>query len=121
MKDLKKITLDLPEYILLAAVVFYWFSAGVVINYVAITLVIGLILQIVFKFRILGIVLPSVLMLLSFYMLLALISEFNEFPTFNYEAKKLLFVGLTIFMGSMLVSGLMFFKYAFTRSRGSAS
>tara|TARA_R110000868_G_scaffold148867_2_gene371096 strand:- start:13 stop:375 length:363 start_codon:yes stop_codon:yes gene_type:complete len=120
MKDLKKITLDLPEYILLAAVVFYWFSAGVVINYVAITLVIGLILQIVFKFRILGIVLPSVLMLLSFYMLLALISEFNEFPTFNYEAKKLLFVGLTIFMGSMLVSGLMFFKYAFLPSKAKA-
>ena len=93
MKDLKKITLQLPEYILLAAVVFYWFSAGVVVKYVAITLVIGLILQIVFKFRLLGIVLPSLLMLTSFYMLLALISEFNEFPTFNYEAKKLLFVG----------------------------
>ena len=45
MKDLKKITLQLPEYILLAAVVFYWFSAGVAVNYVAITLVIGLILQ----------------------------------------------------------------------------
>tara|TARA_R110002050_G_scaffold80304_3_gene171797 strand:+ start:7583 stop:7864 length:282 start_codon:yes stop_codon:yes gene_type:complete len=93
MKDLKKITLQLPEYILLAAVVFYWFSAGVAVNYVAITLVIGLILQIVFKFRLLGIVLPSLLMLTSFYMLLALISEFNKFPTFNYEAKKLLFVG----------------------------
>lgn len=120
MKGLKKISLDLPEYILLAAVVFYWFSAAIFINYVAIMLLIGFILQIVFKFRIVGIVLPSLLMLTSFYMLLALISEFNEFPTFNYEAKKLLFVGLAIFMVSMLVSGLMFFKYAFLPSKAKA-
>ena len=44
-------------------------------------------------------------------MLLALMSEFNEFPTFNSEAKKLLFAGLSYFISTMVVSGIMIFKY----------
>ena len=45
-------------------------------------------------------------------MLMALMSEFNEFPTFNFEAKKLLFVGLTYFILTIVVSGIMIYKYS---------
>jgi hypothetical protein len=111
MEKLKKLSLQLPEYLLIFAVIFYWGSAGKVINPIAIILIIGLILQIIFKNRIVGIIIPSLLILTSFYMLLALMSEFNEFPTFNADAKKLLFVGLSYFISTMTVSGLMIYRY----------
>jgi hypothetical protein len=117
MEKLKKILLQLPEYLLITAVVFYWGSAGRVINPIAIVLIIGLILQIIFKNRIVGIIIPSLLILTSFYMLLALMSEFNEFPTFNAEAKKLLFWGLSYFISTIIVSGLMIYRYSTMEKR----
>jgi hypothetical protein len=111
MEKLKKLSLQLPEYLLIFAVIFYWGSAGKVINPIAIVLIIGLILQIIFKNRIVGIIIPSLLILTSFYMLLALMSEFNEFPTFHADAKKLLFVGLSYFISTMAVSGFMIYRY----------
>ena len=97
---------------MIAAVVFYWFSAGSAVNYIAIGLIIFLILQIIFKNRIVGIIIPSILVMISFYMLLALMSEFNEFLTFSSDAKELLFVGLSYFISTIIVSGIMIYKYA---------
>lgn len=111
MERLKKISLNLPEYLLIAAVIFYWTSSGMVINPIAIGLIIVLILQIIFKNRIVGVLIPSLLIMTSLYMLMALMSEFNEFPTFNSDAKKLLFVGLSYFISTMTVSGIMIYKY----------
>lgn len=112
MERLKKLLLQLPEYLLIVAVIFYWGSAGIVINPIAIFLILGLILQIIFKNRIVGLIIPSLLILASFYMLLALMSEFNEFPTFNADAKKLLFVGLSYFISTIVVSMLMIYRYS---------
>lgn len=112
MKDLKKITLQLPEFFLMAAILFYWLSTSTIINPIAIGLLLVLVFQIIFKNRIIGIAIPSLLILVSFYMLLALISEFNEFPTFNANAKELLFVGLTFFTSSIIISGIMIYKYS---------
>jgi hypothetical protein len=115
MKKLNQILLKLPEYLLIAAVIFYWGSAGIIINPIAIALIVILILQIILRNRIVGIIIPSLLILTSFYMLLALISEFNEFPSFNAEAKKLLFVGLSYFILTMVVSGIMIYKYSMSK------
>lgn len=112
MKSFKKIILALPEYVLIAAVLFYWMSAGLIINYIAIVLLAAIILQMILKNRIVGIVIPSMMILTCFYMILALISEFREFPTFNTEAKTLLFVGLFYFLTTILVSLIMLYKYA---------
>lgn len=113
MKErIKTFILQLPEYLLIVAVLFYWFSAGLAVNYIAIGLIIVLILQIIFKNRIVGIIIPSILVMLSLYMLLALMSEFNEFLTFNSDAKELLFVGLSYFISTIIVSGVMIYKYA---------
>ena len=97
---------------LLAAVFFYWYSAGIIVNPIAIGLIIVLVLQIIFKNRIVGIIIPSFLILFSCYMIVALMSEFYEFPTFNADAKVLLFIGLSYFLTTIIVSGIMFYKYA---------
>jgi hypothetical protein len=107
-----KIVLKLPEYLLIAAVIFYWFSSGNVGNPIAIGLLTILIFQIIFKNRIVGLIIPSILILACLYMLLALFSEFNEFPSFNAEAKKLLFVGLSFFISTIMVSAIMIYKYS---------
>ena len=112
MKRVKTFILQLPEYLLIAAVLFYWFSTGLAVNYIAIGLIIVLILQIIFKNRIVGIIIPSILVMISLYMLLALMSEFNEFLTFSSDAKELLFVGLSYFMSTIIASGIMIYKYA---------
>ena len=112
MKRVKTFILQLPEYLLIAAVLFYWFSTGLAVNYIAIGLIIVLILQIIFKNRIVGIIIPSILVMISLYMLLALMSEFNEFLTFSSDAKELLFVGLSYFISTIIISGVMIYKYA---------
>jgi hypothetical protein len=118
MKTLKQILLESPEYLLVLAVIFYW-SSSAILNPIAITLLIVLVCQIIYKNKVVGIIIPTLLILSSLYMLLALLSEFREFPTFNYEAKKLLFVGLTFFISTIIVSGIMIYKYsvlAYTKS-----
>lgn len=112
MQNLKQRLLSLPEYLLIAAVIFYWVSTALVLNPVAIGLLVILILQLFLKNRIIGIVVPGLLIMASFYMLLALMSELNEFPVFNADARKLLLVGLSFFVSTILVSGVMLFKYA---------
>lgn len=120
MTTLKKILLSLPEYLLIAAVIFYWTSAGLIINPIAIVLIAGLVLQIIYKNQIVGIIIPCFLILICLYMLLALMSEFNEFPTFNTEAKTLLFVGLSYFILTMIVSGIMIYKYTRTETKNNS-
>lgn len=116
MSNIKKILLQLLEYILIAAVIFYWISSSAIINPIAIVLIIGLILQMIFKNKTIGLFIPSIIILASLYMLMALLSELREFSTFNYDAKKLLFVGLAFFISSIFISGLMIYKYAIIKN-----
>ena len=103
MSKIKTNLLKLPEYLLIIAVLFYYVSASIVFNPIAIGLWVVLVLQIIFKNQLVGILIPSLLILCCCFMLLALFSEFNEFPTFNAEAKQLLFIGLSFFISTMLV------------------
>ncbi|WP_431136001.1 hypothetical protein [Psychroserpens mesophilus] len=111
MKSLKHIILILPEYLLIAAVLFYWTSAGHVINYIAIGLIIAIVLQMIFKNKVVGVSIALLLIMTSLYMILALTSEVREFPSFNSEAKTLLFVGLTYFLTTICMSVVMIYKY----------
>lgn len=109
---MKKLVLEIPEYFLIAAVLFYWVSTANALNLFAISLLILLILQIIFKNKILGTLIPIVLILACLFLLLALFSEFREFPSFNSEAKTLVFVGLTYFISTLFISGVMIYKYS---------
>ncbi len=107
----KKIFLNIPEYLLIAAVLFYWMSAGLVINYIAIVLLVIIILQMIYKNKVIGIIIPTIMILTCFYMILALLSEVREFPSFNTEAQTLLFVGLAYFLITIIASIVMIIKY----------
>lgn len=96
----------------MASVIFYWGSAGWGLNPIAIGLLLLLGIQLIFQNKIFGLILPLLLTLACLYMILALISEFNEFENINQEARQLLFIGLTYFIITIAVSGFMFFKYA---------
>lgn len=102
---------NIPEYLLLLAVLLYWLPTSNPFNWVAITLVAVLIIQIIYKNKVLGIIISSLLILICCYMYLALFSELREFPTFDADAKELLFFGLFIFTATLVVAGFMFFKY----------
>jgi hypothetical protein len=112
MKKAKQILFRLPEYLLIAAVIFYWSSAGSIINPIAIGLVLILILQIIIRNRIIGLLIPILLILTCIFLSLALASEINEFPIFNAEAKRLLLIGLTYLTSTIFISGLISYKYS---------
>lgn len=113
MPKLKKLTFYLPEYMLLLSVIFYWISTANVINPIAIGLSLFLILQIIFRSRIVGLTVATVLVLFSLYMFLALISEVGEFPSFNEDAQLLFGVGSLWLGGTLAVSGMMIYNYFF--------
>lgn len=103
--------LQLPEYAMVLAVLFYWYSTSLLLNPVAIVLMLVLLLQLVINNRIIGIIIPSLVAPACCILFLALLSEFHEFPTFTYDAGLLLFVGLA-FIGTTALACLgMFYKY----------
>lgn len=111
MNKFKEILFKSPEYLLIAVAVFYWGSAGAIVNPVAIGLVLILIFQLIFKNRILGLIIPGLLIIISLYVTMALLSELSDFASFNAQAGKLLSVG-ALFI-AVVVSGcaLMIHKY----------
>lgn len=110
MNKLKQIILQLPEYLLILSVLFYWFSTSNLFNPVAISILLFLIIQIVFKNRIIGISIGVILIIASLYLLLALLSEFHEFPEYNKEAFTFLMIGFIYFFSTIIVSMIMLYK-----------
>ncbi|NNL16080.1 MAG: hypothetical protein HKO81_05505 [Flavobacteriaceae bacterium] len=104
-----KVIRFIPEVFMLLSVIYYWSLTGSLRNLVAIVLILLLLFQIITRTRVTGIIISSIFVLLNCYLILALLSELNEFSTFNSDAKKLAFFGfsyitLNIIMGaSMLV------------------
>ena len=111
MKNSISFLSNLVEYLLIIAVLFYWHGTSNLLNPFAIGLLAVLIFQIIFRNKVIGILIPCMLILLSMYMLLALFSEVNEFESFNSDAQRLLFIGLAYFLGTIMVSFLMIWKY----------
>jgi hypothetical protein len=108
IKDLKK---WIPETYLIASVIYYWIMTGTLLNPFAIVLLTFLIMLIVLKNRTFGMVLSILFLVLNLYMVLALISELNEFPAFNKDAQILLLVG-SIYLGvNILLSVFMLLKW----------
>lgn len=46
-------------------------------------------------------------------MLLALMSEFNEFTSFSPEARNLLLVGISLLFLNIVAIGIMIYKYSY--------
>ncbi|MCB0446743.1 MAG: hypothetical protein KDD03_04385 [Gelidibacter sp.] len=100
-----------PEIYLIGATIYYWTLTASTFNPVAIILLLILIYQVIYKTIVTGLIIASLLILLSFYMILALISELSEFTEANEDYKKLLMFG-TLFLGFNLIAGaIMLWKY----------
>ncbi len=111
MKKLKPYFKLIPEIYFLISVLFYWFSASVLLNPVAIILMAVFILQLIFQNKIIGTTIAVFLLPINLFMILAVVSEFKEFPVINTEAKTLLFVGMLYFGLNILMSVIMGIKY----------
>jgi len=109
MKILKHLRCYHSELYFIASILYYWILTGTLLNPVAAVLLIILACLIIFKNRVLGICISALFLLLNIYMVLAMLSELNEFESFNARAKQLaifgsLYLGLNIaFSISMLI------------------
>ncbi len=111
---MKKYVLILPEFILLGLST-YWFLDNFIggnhFNPFALAVCVILLLQVFFQNKYIGFSVATLISLFSLYMVLAVISEFRDFPSATAEAIQLLTVGLLfcfLGFGSAIV---MFYKF----------
>jgi len=104
---MKKILNVLAQAFLIIGVVFYWIESSTLLNPVAISLILLLFLELITKNLIVTLFSSFIIGFLSLYMMLAVISEYREFPAGDAEGKTLLIVGLSIFISSLLLSSFM--------------
>ena len=109
---MKNILLKIPEYYFVGLLIITGLFPSIFVNFFFIGLIGILILQIIFKNRITGILLGALIFLINLYFLGALLSEFHEFMEFNKSAKKLLFMGLSIWSVNLVASMTMIYRYA---------
>lgn len=107
----KKVIRYIPEVYLLLSVIYYWSLTASALNLYAITLIVLLLFQIITRNKITGIIISSIFILLNFYFILALVSELNEFPEFNSDAKKLAYFGFSYLVLNITIGTLMLVMY----------
>ncbi|WP_418639398.1 hypothetical protein [Winogradskyella sp.] len=108
---IKTITSLLPELFLIGFVIYYWTLTPNLFNPIAIALLAILVYQIFSKKTILGLLISTVVIMLSLFMVLALVSELAEFTVVNQDYNNLLLFG-SLYLGlTLLLAGFMFFKY----------
>ncbi|PZR23320.1 MAG: hypothetical protein DI539_03450 [Flavobacterium psychrophilum] len=110
---MKPIIQRLPELFFIGLGV-YWslenFLASNTVNWIALTFVVALTVQLFKQHRVAGMTLGLVLGLISAYMMFAVLSEFREFR-FYEQAFELLSVGLGIFGSGVIFATAMVYKF----------
>jgi hypothetical protein len=111
MKTLKLLRPWVAECYLIVSVLYYWIMTGTILNPVAMVLLLILTSLVIFKNKALGVSISIVFLLLNLYMVLAMISELNEFESFNQRAMELLIFGSLYFGLNIVVSIVMIMKW----------
>lgn len=111
MKIPSKLLVFLPESYIIFVVLFTGFTPPFSLHPLALLIAAVILLQLIFRNTITGIMLANLFALVNLYMILALLSEFSEFPTFNLAAAKLLIIGSLIILANLFIVGLMYFNY----------
>lgn len=111
MKNVKQFITTYAEAYLILITLLYGYSPPISVAPIYVGLIAMLAFQIIVKNKQTGIVIASLFFLINVGMLLAVISEFNEFLTANAKAIQLLFVGSLLFGFNLLLSALMLSKY----------
>ena len=112
MKFFNKVLNVIPELYLILAVLYYWSLTVSLLNPVAIILLSVLVYQIITRKQILGIVIATVLIFASGYLILALLSELSEFSEYNDDAKELAIFGFLYLGLNICFGGIMLYRYA---------
>jgi len=111
---MKKYVLILPEFILLGLST-YWFLDNFIggnhFNPLALLVCVLLMLQVFFQNKYIGFSVASLISFFSLYMVLAVISEFRDFPTATSEAVQLLVIGLLLCSLGFTAAIVMFYKF----------
>jgi len=111
IKLTRHLLLQLPELYLITIILLAGYSTPFSFTPFVLVVAFVILLQVIFNNRISGLIIASLLFLLNLYFLGALLSEFQEFETFNMGAKKMLAVGIPLWFINLGVSGVMFYKY----------
>jgi len=112
MKRISKIFPYLPESYILFLFLFAGFKPPFSFHPLALAIVAITTLQMIFRNAITGIMLANLFILGNLYMILALLSELSEFPSFNLAAAELLIVGSAIILINLFIGGFMFYNYS---------
>lgn len=112
---MKKILLNAPEYYLVVLILLVAYSPPFYINPFFIPIILLIAAQVYFENRFTGMFLGTLFFLVNIYFLIALFSEFREFEIVNYDAQRLLFIGLSIFILNLAASTVMLYKYALSK------
>lgn len=111
---LKNVLSFLPEAILLSMTSFMLIAdllKSSSVNYIVLVLI-GLISRMIFlKNKYIAILISSLIALGSAYMLLAVLSEYYEFPAGDTEGIKMLLFGFLLFVSVIILAVVMPFKY----------
>ncbi len=121
MQKLKQIQKWIPELYLLFSAICYWVATSTLFNPVGICLVALLLALFTWKTKTLGIIVSLLFLILSLYMVLALVSEISHFSTFNTKAKVMLAVSGTWLGLNILLASMMLIKWGRDRSFYSAT
>lgn len=97
-----------PEVLFILSVLFYWVSTSYFLNPVAIVLMILGLIMMLKKIKTLAVILGVLYLIINGYMVLALMSEFREFPDIDSQALLMLgvgssFIAINIFIGLRLI------------------
>jgi len=111
---MKKLLYSLPEVFFICMAAFWIrdnYTASGTINYFALIVIAVMVFQLIFSKRIVGLVSGGILAIFSFFMVLAVRSEHNDFPAGSAEGLKFLLIGEGLFLLSALIAGVMMFKF----------
>jgi threonine/homoserine/homoserine lactone efflux protein len=108
---IKLLKSHIPELFLIASVIYYWVLTSNLLNPYAIGLLAILIYQLISKKSTLGIIISGIVICLTLFMVLALISELSEFDAATENFNNLLIFG-SLYLGlTLIMAGLMLHKY----------
>jgi hypothetical protein len=101
----------IPELFLITSVIYYWTLTSNLLNPFSIGLLAILGYQIISKKATLGLIISAVVVLITLFLVLALISELAEFEVANQNYNNLFIFG-SFYLGlNLVLAGFMFFKY----------
>ncbi|MFP9100659.1 hypothetical protein ACLI09_16540 [Flavobacterium sp. RHBU_24] len=111
---MKKYLLLFPE-IFFTALGTYWayknLTVNQSVNYIALLVIAIMVFQIIFSKRGLGLMMGALLTLFSFYMMLAAVSDYRDFPEGDSAGTRFLLLALGFFLLSALIGAGMVVKF----------